>query len=212
MGMGSSEALNRLLMDSGIPLDSEVGLRLNEYLGLLEKWNSRINLTSSSDWRVIGPMVREGIWAARFYPPEAVSHLDVGSGAGFPAILLKSMIPRIELDMVEKRERKCRFLETAARKLEFAGICVHQALLSEFLSGCTDGKTWDCISWKALRLSAEDLAQLHAHCHARTQLWMFHGKEQATKGTKMINHGFEPLRKEIVPGARESFLSLYGLR
>ena len=130
MDMGSSEALDQLLMDSAIPPDSEIALRLTRYLGLLEKWNSRINLTSSTDWRVIGPMVREGIWAAQFYPPEAVSHLDIGSGAGFPALLLKSMIPRIELDMVERRERKCRFLETAAHALEFVGdLCSPRALV-----------------------------------------------------------------------------------
>ena len=207
--MGSSEALNQHLMDSAVPLESEVALRLTTYFGLLEKWNSRINLISSTDWRVIGPMIREGIWAAQFYPAEAVSHLDIGSGAGFPALLLKSLIPHIELDMVEKRERKCRFLETAARMLEFKGICVHHALLSEFLSGCAHGKAWDCISWKALKLSAEELEQLRTHCHTRTQLWMFHGKQAATTGTETINQDFELIRKEKVPGTRESFLSLY---
>jgi len=209
MGMKSAEALNQLLEESAIPLNSEAALRLTSYLGLLEKWNSRINLTSSTEWRVIGPMIREGIWAAQFYLPEAVSHLDIGSGAGFPALLLKFLLSRIELDLVESRERKCRFLETAGHALGLGGICIHNATLSEYLHGCRDNKTWDCISWKALKLSAGELAQLRMHSHARTQLWMFHGKQAATEGTETISRDFGLLQKEKVPGTRESFLSIY---
>jgi 16S rRNA (guanine(527)-N(7))-methyltransferase RsmG len=207
--MKSAEALNQLLTESAIPLNSEVALRLTSYLGLLDKWNSRINLTSSTEWRVIGPMIREGIWAVQFYPPEAIFHLDIGSGAGFPALLLKSLIPRIELDLVESRERKCRFLETAAHALGLEGINVHNAILSEYIPGCGESKAWDCISWKALKLSAGELTQLRAQSHARTQLWMFHGKQAATEGDEMIGRGFELLQKEKVPGTRESFLSIY---
>ena len=128
--MGSYDSLNQLLMNSAISLDSEIALRLTRYVGLLEKWNSRINLTSSTDWRVIGPMIWEGIWGAQFYPPEAASHLDIGSGAGFPALLLKSMVSRIELDMVERREKKCRFLEAAAHALELLeDLCAPRALV-----------------------------------------------------------------------------------
>ena len=209
MDMESAEALQQLLMESAVPPNSEVALRLKSYLDLFEKWNSRINLASSTEWRVIGPMVREAIWAAAFYPPEAVSHLDIGSGAGFPALLLKSLMPRIELDMVERREKKCGFLETAAHALGLGGVYVHHALLSEYLLGCAGGKSWDCMSWKALKLSAEELLQLRAHCHSRTQLWMFHGKQAATEGTETLRPGFELFRKEKVPGARESFLSVY---
>ena len=85
---------------------------------------------------------------------------------------------------------------------------MRHAPLSEFL-GSMDGKTWDCISWKALKLSTEELGQLRPHCHARTQLWMFHGKQAATEGGQAINQGFELLRKEKAPGTRESFLSIY---
>ena len=79
-GHGVAEALQQLLMESSVPPNSEVAVRLKSFLILLEKWNSRINLASSTEWRVIGPMIREAIWAAAFYPPEAVSHLDIGSG------------------------------------------------------------------------------------------------------------------------------------
>ncbi len=209
MDMKPAEALNLLLTESAIPLNSEAALRLTSYLRLLEKWNSRMNLTSSTEWRVIGPMIREGIWAAQFYPPEAVSHLDIGSGAGFPALLLKSLIPCMKLDLVESRERKCQFLETAGHALGLGGICVHNTTLSEYLHGCREDRTWDCVSWKALKLSAGELTQLRTHCNARTKLWMFHGKQAATEGTGTIGRDFELLQREKVPGTQKSFLSIY---
>jgi 16S rRNA G527 N7-methylase RsmG len=158
---------------------------------------------------VVGPMLREAIWAAQFYPVEGEFHLDIGSGAGFPALLLKVLVPRIALDMVESREKKCRFLETAAVRLGMEGIRIHHALLSDYLRTHGCGKSWDCISWKGLKMGTRDLRQLRAHAHTGTQVWMFHGRSPATEETDSINKEFELVRKEAVPGTRDSHLSIY---
>lgn len=207
--MKSPEALKLLLMESGIPLASETGLQLRTYLALLEKWNVRVNLTSSTEWRVIGPMFREGIWASKFYSPSAVAHLDIGSGAGFPALLLKMLNPQIELELVESREKKGQFLETAAHALGLSGIQVHHARLCDYLRRCEEREGWDCISWKALRLSTEDLLQLHARGRGRTEFWMFHGLEPAVEAAEELEKNFDLVRTERVPCRRDSNLSIY---
>ena len=205
----SPEALKLLLMESGIPLASETGLQLTTYLALLEKWNPRINLTSSTEWRVIGPMFCEGIWASKFYPPLAVAHLDIGSGAGFPALLLKMLNPRINLELVESREKKGQFLETAAHALGLTGIQVHHARLADYLRRRGERDGWDCVSWKALKLCTEDLLQLHARGGGRTEFWMFHGLEPAVEAAEELEKNFALVRTERVPCTRGSNLSIY---
>jgi len=205
----TAEALWRLLKASQIPPGSEAGRKLTGYLALLEKWNARINLTSSTDWRVIGPMFQEGIWAGKLYPAGVFSHLDIGSGAGFPALLLKILNPHVELEMIESREKKSHFLETVAHQLGLVGVKVHSVRLSDYLRDCDSAVQWDCISWKAIKLSAEDLLQLHAHGRQSTQYWMFHGLEPAWEATREVQQRFALARKEKVPGMNEWNLSVY---
>jgi 16S rRNA (guanine(527)-N(7))-methyltransferase RsmG len=207
--MRSADALIELLEESAILQKSEAGEKLVGYLSLLEKWNTQINLTSSTEWRVLGPMFREGIWAASRYDTESVYHLDIGSGGGFPGILLKIMVPRMELDMVEVRQKKCRFLETVVHTLGLEGVRVHASLLSEFLQGDGDAGLWDCISWKGIKLSTADLVRLRRHCHPQSRLWMFHGQNAATEEQGALDREFVLVRKESVPGMRDSNLSAY---
>jgi 16S rRNA (guanine(527)-N(7))-methyltransferase RsmG len=210
--MDSVDALKRLLQESAIPLKSEEAQRLTAYFALLNKWNARINLTSSTEWEIVGPMFREGIWASKRYPQGAVSHLDIGSGAGFPALLLKILHPHIRLELVESREKKSQFLETVVHGLGLQAVRVHNARLLDWLRECGDDVFWDCISWKALKLSADDLLRLYRHARAHTQFWMFHGLESSWAETEEIRGKFSLLRKEKIPGRRESNLSIYKAR
>ncbi len=207
--MESAEGLKQLLRESAIPPDSETGLRLASYLRLLEKWNSRVNLTSSTEWRVLGPMFREGIWASGFYPPVVGAHLDIGSGAGFPALLLKVLIPRVEMDLVECREKKSQFLETVAQALGLSGIRAHAMRLGDYLGRADAGMRWGCISWKGLKLGTDDFVRLRAHAGKDAQFWMFHGAEPALEAPRAVEKMCELLRRERVPGRRQSYLSIY---
>lgn len=195
---------------SRIPLGSAAERQLTEYLVLLGKWNSRMNLTSTMEWNNVGPLFQEGIWAAGLYPAGAVSHLDIGSGAGFPALLLKILNPAIELELIESREKKGHFLATVVHRLGLAGVAVHCTRLSDYLRRCDPARRWDCISWKALKLGADDLLELHARGRQGTQFWMFHGQEPAWEETATVREHFTLVRKEKVPGMREWHLSIYG--
>jgi 16S rRNA (guanine(527)-N(7))-methyltransferase RsmG len=207
--MDSTEALKALLEQSSMPPESEAAKRMSAFLALLKKWNVRINLTSSTEWEVIGPMFREGIWASTRYPLGAVTHLDIGSGAGFPALLLKILIPSLHLELVESRLKRSQFLETAVHHLGLREVRVHHARLSACLRQHSEDSYWDCISWKALRLNTADLLQLHRHAREHTQFWLFHGRDLPWEENEEIRRRFSLFRKERVPGRREWSLSIY---
>ncbi len=89
--------------------------RLETYAGILTRWQSRVNLvgaaTLSDLWR--RHMLDSAQLAA--YLPESVRIItDIGSGAGFPGLVLAIMLGR-ETHLIEANQRKCAFLREAAR-------------------------------------------------------------------------------------------------
>ena len=87
------------------------------YLELLEKWQIRINLVANSTlpdaWR---RHILDSAQLARFFPPNTKKILDVGSGAGFPGLVL-AILGGIEVELVESDQRKAIFLSTVIRSL-----------------------------------------------------------------------------------------------
>jgi 16S rRNA (guanine527-N7)-methyltransferase len=205
----SADELIKLLGESEIALNSEIAKQLQTYLALLEKWNSRINLTSATEWNVVGPLFQEGIWASKMYPEDTSKHLDIGSGAGFPAMVMRILRPNIQLDLVESRAKKGIFLESLASALTLGSIHVHAMRLQAFLQHSDCNKAWDCISWKGLKLSSDDLKLLLGHANAGTQFWMFHGSEMAVEEPEVFDQYFRLARTERFPGRKLWALSIY---
>lgn len=210
--MDSREGLNRLFQEFRIPGTSDQALKLLKFLQLLEKWNKNINLTANTDWKALGQLFREGIWAAEQFSTKFSSHLDIGSGAGFPAIILNIFFCDTNLEMVESRGKKVAFLETAAYELGLNNVKVHSLRLDSMLQQVSSDKKWDCVSWKAIRLADKALLQLREHAHQETRFWMFHGKEYALETPEILKSHFEEVLQKRVPESTESFLSLYKVR
>ena len=82
------------------------------YLALLEKWQRRINLVGNSTmadaWQ---RHILDSAQLVRFYPPNTKKVLDVGSGAGFPGLVL-AIMGNVWVDLVESDQRKAIFLST----------------------------------------------------------------------------------------------------
>lgn len=206
---GCAAELPALLERYGIAPASQAWRRLHRYLELLRKWQERVNLVGSAEWRVTGALVEEGLWAAGFYPEEPLRHLDIGSGAGFPALVLRIVRPRMSLDMVESRERRALFLENAVRELELEGCRVFHARLDELLRRCPAGG-WDCVSWKGLKIAARDLRSLVEACPEGALFYMFHGDRLPLEDPSQME-GLRPRHTCLeFPGKPGWRLSIYG--
>jgi 16S rRNA (guanine527-N7)-methyltransferase len=100
--------------------------RLQTYVDLLLAWNKKINLVSKTTepdvWR------RHILDSAQLYPlvPRDCSSLtDLGSGAGFPGLVLSIMgVPGVRL--VESDARKCAFMREAARVTGASALVLNQ--------------------------------------------------------------------------------------
>jgi 16S rRNA (guanine527-N7)-methyltransferase len=102
-----------------LPVSRETGERLKAFVALLEKWQPAENLISAKTlpeiWR------RHVADSAQLFPmfPETRTWLDMGTGAGFPGMVVAILgVERAgtEVFLVESNRRKCAFLRQAIRE------------------------------------------------------------------------------------------------
>ena len=100
------------------------------YLALLEKWQRRINLVANSTMADVWQRhILDSAQLFRFCPPNTKKILDVGSGAGFPGLVL-AIMGDVQVDLVESDQRKAIFLSTVIRSLGLSAKVYNQRIES----------------------------------------------------------------------------------
>ena len=93
--------------------------RLKAYVGLLEDWNSRHNLVSAKS---LEDVWRRHVWDSaqllKYVPAYTKTVADLGSGAGFPGLVLAELLRgRAEVVLYEATHKKADFLQAAAERM-----------------------------------------------------------------------------------------------
>jgi 16S rRNA (guanine527-N7)-methyltransferase len=136
----SSESADReinplgLLSEGAAALGVKVSATLLEHLRLyleeLQVWNAKTNLTGLKNPRdIIIKHFLDSLAVLRFVEP-GTSLVDLGSGAGFPGLVLKLARPSLKLILVESRQKKAAFLEYLLARLKLRGVEVVQTHLT----------------------------------------------------------------------------------
>lgn len=130
--------------------------KLKVYQALLIKWQKAINLVSpktiSEAWE---RHFLDSVQVAQFISPSSKVIADIGSGAGFPGLVLAIMRPELEVHMIESDQRKCQFMRTVSRETE-TPVNIH----AERVENMSDDFTPDCVTARALA----DLEKLLDFC------------------------------------------------
>ncbi len=100
----------------GRVLTEEQSRLLTAYLGLLVKWNARMNLVGPSTWAEVFETLIQDSWRladllADLDPPRET--LDLGAGAGLPGIPLRVFWQAGDYYLVEPRQKRAIFMEQA---------------------------------------------------------------------------------------------------
>jgi 16S rRNA (guanine527-N7)-methyltransferase len=104
------------------------------YLRLLQSQNRRVNLTSIDDAK--GIILNHFIdslsctLGANFY--SGVQVIDIGTGAGFPGIPLKIYEPKLELTLIESRQKKIDFIRELCDILRLKDVKILQGRAEEY--------------------------------------------------------------------------------
>lgn len=129
-----AQGLNRLGLS--VINKPETLARLAIYFQELKKWNRKINLVarSQADKQILECHFLDSLTLLLMLPPalhRRETVLDVGTGAGFPGLVLKTVSPGLTVTLVEPRQNRFYFLKHMIRKLRIIGVEVLNEPLAE---------------------------------------------------------------------------------
>ncbi len=106
----------------GLVLSEKQIAQFNDYAAFLVEYNEKINLTAITDYK--------GILEKHFYDSLLMSFgmeckgtlVDVGTGAGFPGVVMKIACPELKVLLIEPIKKRCVFLEELINRLGLKDI------------------------------------------------------------------------------------------
>lgn len=112
------------LLKLNIELDEEKITKLDKFYNLLISWNEKINLTTIKE--------ENDVYLKHFYDSltlikaidlrEDITLLDVGTGAGFPGIVLKIVFPNLKITLLDSLNKRINYLNEIIKELELKEI------------------------------------------------------------------------------------------
>jgi 16S rRNA (guanine527-N7)-methyltransferase len=117
----------------GIDLHPRQLAAYGEYLRLLLEWNQRFNLTAiETPEAVIDKHFVDSLSCAAALDLSSLHRMvDVGTGAGFPGLILKIAFPHLELLLLDAVDKRLRFLRRVTAALEITGVTTLHARAEE---------------------------------------------------------------------------------
>lgn len=164
------EGLSRL---SPEPLEGRAIDALLVHYRELSVWNQRLSLIGPGTLpEILARHYGESLAALPLIPEYARHVLDIGSGAGFPGLVLAAARPGPEVTLVEARERKWAFLSAVARKASLPCRCLNVRVDVPLPAGLP--ASLDVVTARALKLETDVLGALAERLgpEGRVLLWV----------------------------------------
>ena len=108
----------------GINLDDDKLNKLDKFYNLLISWNEKINLTTITK--------KEDVYLKHFYDSltlykevdlnKSITLCDVGTGAGFPGIVLKIVFPKLKITLIDSLQKRVNYLNEVIKALDLKDI------------------------------------------------------------------------------------------
>ena len=122
------------LNDLNISIDNEKLNNLEQYYNLLVEWNNKINITTIIE--------KEDVYLKHFYDSLTLvkaidlnninTMCDVGTGGGFPGLVVKIIFPHIKMTLIDSKNKKLIFLQDVINKLNLKDIVVIHTRAEEY--------------------------------------------------------------------------------
>ena len=134
----------------GIEVTDEEISKLEKYADLLKEWNGKINLTAITE--------KEQVFLKHFYDSLTLVQIidlskvdsicDLGTGAGFPGVVLKIFFPNLKLTLVDALNKRINFLDVVVKELNLENVTLVHARAEEY--GKNHRECFDVVTARAL--------------------------------------------------------------
>jgi 16S rRNA (guanine527-N7)-methyltransferase len=106
---------------------------IQKYKEHLSQWNKIHNLTGAKDEKTIDAFIYDSIYPITFLP-KVKNLLDIGTGAGFPGLILAMGLPDTKVTLVEPLAKRASFLQFMKADLGLDNVTVVQKRVEEMPS------------------------------------------------------------------------------
>jgi 16S rRNA (guanine527-N7)-methyltransferase len=148
--------LKKMTLDgSNLSLSDSQSAAFALYTHLLIEWNEKVNLTAITDPREI--MIKHFLDSfvfvdrIRMFCPSASLRLgDLGTGAGFPGVPVKILMPDIEVVLIDALLKRINFLNEIITRLSLSGIQTCHARAEDIGRDSVYRESFDVITARAV--------------------------------------------------------------
>ena len=160
----------------------------------LSVWNQRLSLIGPGTVdEILERHYGESLAALPLVPGGAA--LDIGSGAGFPGLVLAAARPGLEMTLAEAREKKWAFLSAAARKASLPCRCLNARVSVPLPAGVP--ASLDLVTARALKLDPDVLGALADRLGPAGRILLWVGEEDPALPATLA-----PGRSVKIPGSQ----------
>ncbi len=131
--MSTLDLKSALQQDENIKLPDNFFHNIQKYKEHLFKWNKIHNLTGAKDEKTIDEFIYDAIFPVSFLP-KVKNILDIGTGAGFPGMILAIGLPDTQVTLVEPLTKRASFLQFIKADLGLDNVRVVKKRVEEMES------------------------------------------------------------------------------
>ena len=142
-------------LDLDLELSDDQLQKFALYTNLLLEWNEKINLTAITDLGEI--MIKHFLdslvyvrWLKKYYPGGRILLGDLGTGAGFPGIPIKILLPEIQIILIDALAKRIAFLKEVIADLKLTEILTFHARAEDLGRDPNYREAFDLIVARAL--------------------------------------------------------------
>jgi len=190
--------LKATLTADNIKLPENFFYNIQKYKEHLHKWNKIHNLTGARDKETVDAFIYDAIFPLSFLP-ELNSLMDIGTGAGFPGMILALGLPKTEVTLVEPLMKRASFLQFIKADLGLTNVTVIKKRVEDM-----EPKIFDMITSRAVT-ETKMLLQLSKNFRDADTKYLFY------KGEKVfdeVEDGVKDMQHKIIERKNRHYLLL----
>jgi len=174
--------------------------KFEQFTKLLLEWNKIHNLTGAKTPDDVEKNIEDSLFPTTFIEKPS-SILDVGTGAGFPGMILAIAYPDVRTVLCEPRKKRAMFLKYVAMELELSNVEVVKKRVEEYHS-----EAFGLISSRAVT-DTQMLLDLTAHLQDEATRFLFYKGEHLFDELESVS---KELKYEIVEKNKRNYLYIKG--
>ena len=185
--------LKSTLLDDNIKLPDNFFYNIQKYKELLFKWNKIHNLTGAKDEKTIDEFIYDAIFPVSFLP-KTKNLLDIGTGAGFPGMILAIGLPDTEVTLVEPLAKRASFLQFVKADLGLDNVRVVKKRVEEM-----ESEIFELITSRAVT-ETDMLLKLSENFRDKNSKLLFY------KGEKVYDEVSKDLKHKVIKTKNRHYL------